>query len=797
MKKTIFSLGVIAAAAISLVSCQKEISAPDENPVVKGTPFEIIATSADTKTINNGLETKWAGNESINLFYAAAGSSTYNNGGEFTTTESGASVKFNGTIDASKLGDSNDWYAFYPYKSQIETPANTSGYAYIGGRSDASQQQSGLNSKAHLAGENHPMYAVVPGVEKGTTPELAFNHLASVIKVHVTNSTSEPVAVSSVSFTAPEDIVGQYFIDFSTKSPAYTAATYTSSTASLNVTNAEIAAEASADFYLAIKPFTAPAGSTLKLTVNGSEKAIELTKDVTFTAGHIKPLNFKYEKQEEQDFSGEWLIIGEKKEDHSWNIMNQINGKYYEALSSRVSGKVFNDITLDDFSSIDGIEDCVFIVTKSGAGYSIKNNKSGKYVARNSADLKESDSEEIWNIKLASGSNIEISDPTNSSNKICYNSGNPRFKTYTSNTMNPIYFVKWVSMPKLSVPEIEVTKNADDPYTIDVVWLDVDNATSYVVTCTGQEEQTIGKDVMETSFSGLTDGDYVVTVTAMAEGFKSATATSENIHIGLASRNLTFTDATKTIAFGETYTNVLTGAKTDDVTYSITHSDGSAVTEDEIMIEETTGDVLAGDIAGEYTITATAPATAEYAAGTASYTLIVKEDNYETDGTLATWTFASDNYPTNKTDFINNGVSDKCIGCTFNLNGSGSTWNTAAGKGYAFTAVTDITITIKAYNTLKKGARMILSMNSFYNKATNAPMKGFNITVKNGDGVASTTGCDKTSWSLTTSSSNYTLTYTLQNDVEINGTISFILTQTGKAGSGQGYVNNVKVEYNN
>lgn len=628
MKKTIFSLGVIAAAAISLVSCQKEISAPDENPVVKGTPFEIIATSADTKTVNNGLETEWAGNESINLLYAAAGSSTYNNGGEFTTTESGASVKFNGTIDASKLGDSNDWYAFYPYTSQITSPANvSSGWVAVGGRTDTPQQQKGLGSKEHLAGANLPMYAIANGIEKGTTPELAFNHLASVIKVHVTNSTSESVAVSSVSFTAPEDIVGTYYIDFSTATPKYAASNvkYVSSTANLNVKDAEITAGASADFYLAIKPFTAPAGSTLKLAVNGSEKAIELTKDVTFTAGHIKPLNFKYEKQEEQDFSGEWLIIGEKKEDHSWNIMNQINGKYYEALSSRVSGKVFNDITLDDFSSIDGIEDCVFIVTKSGAGYSIKNNKSGKYVARNSADLKESDSEEIWNIKLASGSNIEISDPTNSSNKICYNSGNPRFKTYTSNTMNPIYFVKWVSMPKLSVPEIEVTKNADDPYTIDVVWLDVDNATSYVVTCTGQEEQTIGKDVMETSFSGLTDGDYVVTVTAMAEGFKSATATSQSIHIGLVSRNLTFTDATKTIAFGETYTNVLTGAKTDDVTYSIIHSNGSAVTENEIILDPKTGEVLAGDIAGEYTITATAPATAEYAAGTATYTLIVKE----------------------------------------------------------------------------------------------------------------------------------------------------------------------------
>ena len=321
MKKTIYSLGVIAAAAISLVSCQKEISAPDENPVAKGTPFEIIATSADTKTVNNGLETEWAGNESINLFYAAAGSSEYNNGGEFKTTESGVSVKFNGTIDATKLGDSNDWYAFYPYTSQITSPANvSSGWVAVGGRTDASQQQKGPDSKEHLAGTNLPMYAIANGVEKGTTPELAFNHLASVIKVHVTNSTSESVAVSSVSFTAPEDIVGTYYIDFSTATPKYAASNvkYVSSTANLKVTDAEITAGASADFYLAIKPFTAKSGDKLSLAVNGQTKEITLPKDFTFTAGHIKPLNFNYDIVAVKET---WTLIG-------GNVNNMVDGEY-------------------------------------------------------------------------------------------------------------------------------------------------------------------------------------------------------------------------------------------------------------------------------------------------------------------------------------------------------------------------------------------------------------------------------------------------------------------------------------
>ena len=609
------SLGVVAAAALSLVSCQKEISNPDENPAVKGTPFEIIATSADTKTVNKDLATEWAGGESINLFYAAAGETTYNNGGEFNTTDAGASVKFNGTLDASKLGDSNDWYAFYPYKPQIETPVNTSGYAYIGGRSDTPQQQSGI-STAHLAGDNLPMYAIASGVEKGTTPKLDFHHLASIIKVHVTNSASGPLNVNSVSFTAPEDIVGQFYIDFSTATPIYTTATYTSKTANLSVKNAMIEANGTYDFYIVIKPFTAKAGDKLSLKVNSQTKEITLANDVTFTAGNIKPLNFNYEKQEVIDYvTLPWT------EDFSGDL------SHYTLTNGGTTTKIYQE------NSAGGIVP-ELLVSKGNGSFSAKvKAEAGNYILQFKANYPERldisvDVPEITVNKISDSEyNIiipEIVDFFNITFKNINSSNNVR--------LDDISLIR--QLPQLETPEIKVNKNANDPYTIDVDWLDVDNATSYTVSCTGQTDQIINPGVMATSFSGLTDGDYVVTVTATAEGYKPATATAESIHIGLASRNLAFTDETKTIAFGETYTNVLTGAKTDDVTYSITHADGSAVTEDEIIIKENTGEVHAGDIAGEYKITATAPATTEYAAGTASYTLIVKEASTLEDITI-------------------------------------------------------------------------------------------------------------------------------------------------------------------
>ena len=72
--------------------------------------------------------------------------------------------------------------------------------------------------------------------------------------------------------------------------------------------------------------------------------------------------------------------------------------------------------------------------------------------------------------------------------------------------------------------------------------------------------------------------------------------------------------------------------------------------------------------------------------------------------TLASWTFedGDGNYPSNKTNF--NATGGSCTSSTFYLNGTGSTWNST--KGYAFTAVTDITITLKTTVALPAGTEI-------------------------------------------------------------------------------------------
>ena len=158
--------------------------------------------------------------------------------------------------------------------------------------------------------------------------------------------------------------------------------------------------------------------------------------------------------------------------------------------------------------------------------------------------------------------------------------------------------------------------------------------------------------------------------------------------------------------------------------------------------------------------------------------------------TFAAWSFTSSSYPSNKKDFDATSGTMR-TSSTFYLNGSGSTWNST--KGYAFTAVTDITITLTLNQAAPAGTKITLSAATYYNKASNAPMKGFSIQAKEGTGSFGTTGLSATSWSLSSSSATKTVIYTTQATLASGTKIVFKFTQTGKAGSGQGYFNDISV----
>lgn len=347
MRKSFVYAAGLMCLALSITDCRKELV--DQTTPASEPNFELFAQPVTTKTANNGLDTRWVAEDAINVFHAEASSTLYVSDNQFTVKDI-ETGRFDGTVSKSLSADkSYDWYAFYPYTSQITTPDNTaSGYCYIGSRSDASQTQTGDNNMSHICGSNYPLYGIAKNVNASDVPSIQMQYLTSVIKIVVTNSTEEELSLNSVSLTAEENISGQFYIAFNSETPKYTSAGHPSKTANLTVSDVKVAPKAKATVYMAIKPFTAKTGSTLKLAVNGYEKTLTLKNDITFTAGHIKKLKFDYDKVVvdyvtlpwTEDFSGDLSLYTLVKGSSDTKIYNEklAGGTAPELLISKSNG---------------------------------------------------------------------------------------------------------------------------------------------------------------------------------------------------------------------------------------------------------------------------------------------------------------------------------------------------------------------------------------------------------------------------------------------------------------------------
>ncbi len=290
MKKNLFSMGVVLAAAFTLTNCAKEVQDPN---VGEKTPYTIYANTAETKTANDGLSTVWVEGDALTVFATAAGSTEYGTSSKFTLTDA-ASGKFETDDLKADLAATNDWYALYPYSSYVTTPASTdAGYIYFGNKNGLTQEE--YNSTSHLSGSTCPLYGVAEAVAGTELPAIEMQHLTSVVKINVTNGTSSTFAIKDLSFTSSAgDIVGHYFVDFTQNVPELTPRTgNVSNTASLTVTNPSgLAPSQTASFYIVVRPFTAPANSTLTIKIGSVEEPKTLAEAVVFAAGKIKGINY-------------------------------------------------------------------------------------------------------------------------------------------------------------------------------------------------------------------------------------------------------------------------------------------------------------------------------------------------------------------------------------------------------------------------------------------------------------------------------------------------------------------------
>ena len=303
MKKALFFAG-LAAAALTLVGCNKEADlAPN------GKSVEIVLTDAQTRTVNDGLTTIWKVGDDLSVFNAPTSTTDWSANIKFTVQDVSSN---RATGEVTLTEDAYDWYAFYPYTEQIPNPttinpetSKPSGYTTVGGKSQIQREDDNMD---HLAGKKVPVFGNVKNVPVGEIPAIEMKNAAAVVRFKVTNSQAEEIHILSVKFTAPEDIVGTYYIDFSGTAPSFVGSGESYVYDNVTVTNStpvDLAPDSNSEFYAVIKPFTAEAGSKLKLeieaeNVDGSKKGtttkeITLTADAEFKAGCIKTLTVPFD----------------------------------------------------------------------------------------------------------------------------------------------------------------------------------------------------------------------------------------------------------------------------------------------------------------------------------------------------------------------------------------------------------------------------------------------------------------------------------------------------------------------
>ena len=509
-KSFVYATGLMCLA-LSITDCQKELV--DQTTPASEPNFELFAQPVTTKTANNGLDTRWVAEDAINVFHAEAGSTLYVSDNQFTVKDI-ETGRFDGTVSTSLSADkSYDWYAFYPYTSQISTPGDREvGWVTVGG---TSQTQTGNGSRVHLAGESCPLYGIASNVASDKVPSISMNHLTSVIKVSVTNNSGEDLTVSSVSFTGTEDIVGTYFINFAASPVAYKSSgnAYVSSTASLTVSNGEALANgSSADFYIALKPFTAKTGSTLKLAVNGYEKTLTLKNDITFTAGHIKPLNFDY------DTKLVWTLVSDANTLAAGDklvIASNTKGKVASSLYSGYLKEESATFSSDNLT-IESLPSSALVLALGGASgnWTLANGNGLLLGATKAKKLAFGDGTTLWSISITNTGTTTIQNGTSANGRLLHNVNDARFTTYTSNAnaamlLPQIYRLESV-LPSLATPEVHA--EVRDVNSVYALWGEIAGAKDYTVTC---GEQTFTTATTEHTFTNLAySTEYTVSVVA-------------------------------------------------------------------------------------------------------------------------------------------------------------------------------------------------------------------------------------------------------------------------------------------
>lgn len=297
MKKIMLSLGLMLAA-LTLTNCSNEID-ENINANTDGVAFELTAAIDGDRTATDGFKTNWVAGDQINLFHAAAGTTTYVNDNAFKVDDAAAG-HFVGTLKEDLTAEAHDWYALYPFDTNYTTPNGTRYYKLW-----AQSQAVEANSTEHVVGKNGPLYGVATEVATGDPVKVKMHHLGTLLKVKVGNE-AEDFTIESIKIEAAQSyLTGSFYVGFDSTGitkMTMSGASYANKDVTLTCdTFVEVGTDGNdLCFYAAVAPFTAPAGEELTITVTTDKGVATIVKDVPegteFKAGVVNSLNVYIEE---------------------------------------------------------------------------------------------------------------------------------------------------------------------------------------------------------------------------------------------------------------------------------------------------------------------------------------------------------------------------------------------------------------------------------------------------------------------------------------------------------------------
>lgn len=364
---------------------------------------------------------------------------------------------------------------------------------------------------------------------------MVFGRILSTVKVTVTNSNAgvdNSEKINAVVISAEgSNLTGTISWDFESSEAAI--ATGNSSVTAMLTANP---LDFGTSFFLLVNPTTVKASDTKPLTITIYTDAHKITKTITsmakdlvFPLAGIAELRISTSgatveesyvatlvKSPETISAGDEIVIAAADYYNVLMSTEQKTNNRGEVEAFQYDGDIIfiDDDAIQRFAVEPGTKASTF------AFKGINGEKANNYIYAassssnhlKSTETKDDNASFIVSIDKNGVATI-TAQGTNTKNILRYNSGSSLFSCYSSGQEDVAIYKYKAGIPALATPANLMAEYSAGK--IDVVWDAVSGADSYTVTCTGKDTQS-GITGTSTSFSGITDGTYTITVTAIS-----------------------------------------------------------------------------------------------------------------------------------------------------------------------------------------------------------------------------------------------------------------------------------------